>query len=219
MVCMRAQVRLFVFRLLCELHFEVLRSKKELGPRQRLALEYALYSLPPYTAPPSSLAEIKDVWCTFLGQRFWNRALFDYLEGLTEALVKHDPFDKPDPCWEVFCVFVNYHPTAIEKKIPGARPCSPHELGWMRALGEKDQGFDHMYEQLAYCTSIALQDFIFRLHDEAQLLVSKMQALRGTASFPDLIPNEKEPPQQDDDGWSTDARHEDPFLCETSGVQ
>lgn len=145
-------------------------------------------------------------------------ALFDYLEGLTEALVKHDPFSKPDPCWEVFRVCVNYHPVTIEKNNMGARPCSPYELGWMRALGTEASGFPDMYERLTYCTSSALQDFIFQLHDDAELLVLKMQQRRGNAAFPDLIADEKDvsDDDDDDDDWSTDSGYASSLNGETS---
>lgn len=217
MVCTRAQVRLFVFRLLCELRLEVLWD--EIGPRQRAALEYALYGLQPFAKPPPSLIDIKKAWCTGLADRYWNMALYAYLYGLTEALVKQDPFGKVDPIWETFRVAVNYHAVAVEQNIPGTRPCTAYELSWLRALTKDATGFEGMYKLLTFCSSKNLQDFIFRIHDDCTLLIAKMQALRGAASFPDSLPNKKEfPLRNDDDGWSTDTQHADSFVSETSSV-
>lgn len=200
MVCTRAQVRFFVFRLLCELRLEVLM--RQMGPRQKLALEYVLYGIPPYTSPPTSVSQVKEVWRTFPGGRVWNMALFDYLEGLTEALVKQDPFSKPNPSWEVFRVCVNYHYEATKRNNIGVRPCTPYELEWTRTLGNKDEGLSSMYDYLEYCMSPDFRDFIFRMHDDADLMVMKMQTLHGNVPFPDLVPNEKDH-QKTDDGWST----------------
>ena len=177
-------MRLFLFRLLCELRLDFL--KQCIGLRERQLLEYVLYGYPPYTPPPTSLMQIKETWRKFPGLlTAWNMALFDYLTGLVNVLVKRDVFEKPDAEWAIFQASMAYfYDLCKQGKNIGIRQCTARELGWIHAVKDA-KGFEPLYRQMSYGgLSESFRQFIFLFERDARHLAIRAPAAWGAPSFP-----------------------------------
>lgn len=177
----RTQERFAIFRALCEIRLEVLGDR--ISPQQWRILKYMCEGFPPHIDPPQQFEHVKAEWSlTFEEQKKFNLSLFDYLKQLSSLLTKQEPLKANNPHFATFCIFAHHHYDYVVRQQP--LWWEESEKRWLNDL-DGYESFKAMYDDLVFCESKRVCDFVARLDDDAKKLVYKMQRLKTKESLPE----------------------------------